>query len=74
MEGLTKTEQRLCKMWASAEMTGDFWGLNQTLFDVAAFMGFNGTHASIVDDFAFLSTLALNRAVYAIPEKAKEAA
>lgn len=71
---LSKTEQRLCKMWASAEMTGDFFDLNQRLFDVAVFMGFEGVEDDTVSTFAFLATLALNRAVYSIKDRERVAA
>ena len=67
--GITLTEQRLCKMWAAAQFGGDFYETSKTLHEIAQVLQAEGkTEAAGM--FSDLSGLALIRAI----DKIKEAA
>ena len=67
--GITLTEQRLCKMWAAAKFGGDFYETSKTLHEIAEVLRAEGKPEAAAM-FGDLSGLALHRAV----EKIKEAA
>ena len=65
----TLTEKRLCRIWAEAEKSGEWWTANETLYDIAMVLRDQGCVAQVVDDFAFAATIALTRAVYAVKDR-----
>lgn len=59
---ITLTEQRLCKMWAAAQMGGDFYDTSKTLHEIAEVLKTVGKKDA-GEMFDEASELALHRAI-----------
>ena len=74
MQTITKTEQRLCRMWATAESTGEFWNLNEKLFEIAVFLTLDHGENETVENLLLCAEIAMARAVYAVKDKERRLA
>lgn len=64
---ITLTEQRLCKIWAAAQMGGDFYETSKTLHEIAAVLNaVDKQDAGLL--FSEASALALHRSIEDIKE------
>ena len=59
---ITLTEQRLCKIWAAAQLGGDFYETSKTLHEIAAVLNSLDKHEAGAM-FSEASALALHRAI-----------
>ena len=59
---ITLTEQRLCKIWAAAQLGGDFYDTSKTLHEIAAVLNAEGKQDAGAM-FGEASALALHRAI-----------
>lgn len=57
------TEQKLCKLWARAEATGEWWDMYAELSDIADVLGAAG-HPQGAELFAEAAEMALHRRMY----------
>lgn len=64
---ITLTEQRLCKIWAAAQMGGDFYDVSKTLHEIAHVLNAEGK-CDAATLFSEASALALHRSIEEIKE------
>lgn len=62
-------EGRICRMWHSAELTGEWWDCNMKLHEIAMVLNIVGK-PELASVFAWCAEIALAHAVYAVKEAA----